>query len=110
MVRTSIILLNKINQHRPKSLLNKIRIGNNRNIGRIQDKIFSNSVIGEHLVDNPNCFEKCDLNKFKTISKARSEFQLKALEAIYILCKNLDLCKKTNLFIRPYHNGLASGH
>ena len=72
MVRTSIILLNKINQHRPKSLLNKIRIGNNRNIGRIQDKIFSNSVIGEHLVDNPNCFENHDLNKYIVVSKGRN--------------------------------------
>ena len=36
---------------------------------KILEKIYSNSAIGEHFVDN---FENNDLNKFKTISKSKN--------------------------------------
>ena len=94
--RTGKILLNRINKHLPKSLLNKIRIGNNHR--KIHEKIYSNSVIGEHLVDNPDCFKNYDLNKFKVILKIKTEFHLKTSEAIYILSKNAELYKR-NKFV-----------
>ena len=59
--RTGNIQLNRINQHLPKILLNKITNGNNnRKNEKIQGKIYSNLANGESLVDNENCFENYD--------------------------------------------------
>ena len=33
------------------------------------------TLTGEHLIENKNCFENYDLNKFGIVSKARSDFQ-----------------------------------
>ena len=38
---------------------------NNKKTGKIQDKIYSNSSIGEDLGANPNCFENYNLIKLK---------------------------------------------
>ena len=54
----------------------------------------SNSAIGEHLIENQNCFENYDMNRFKIVSKARNDFHLKTLEAVYILSKKPELCKQ----------------
>ena len=57
MGRTSNDLLTRINQHLPKSLLNKTIMGNdNREKGKTKDKLYSNSAIGEYLIENQNCF------------------------------------------------------
>ena len=40
-----------------KSLLNKISIGiDNKEKGKAKHKLHSNSAIGEHMIENQNCF------------------------------------------------------
>ena len=95
--RTGNNLINRINQHLPKNLLNKIKVSNNdRAVGREQVVIQSSSAIGQHLVNNPNCFQNYNLDNFKVISKGRNDFHLKTLEAIYILCLKPVLCRQKN--------------
>ena len=95
--RTGNNLINRINQHLPKNLLNKIKVSNNdRAVGREQVVIQSSSAIGKHLVNNPNCFQNYNLDNFKVISKGRNDFHLKTLEAIYILCLKPVLCRQKN--------------
>ena len=97
MGRTGNNLSNRINQHLPKNLLNKIKVSNNdRAVGREQVVIQSSSAIGQHLVNNPNCFQNYNLDNFKVISKGRNDFHLKTLEAIYILCLKPVLCRQKN--------------
>ena len=68
MGRTSNNLLTRNNQHLPKNLLNKIRMGiDNKENGKTKE----NSAIGEHLIENQNCFVNYDVNRFKIVSKAK---------------------------------------
>ena len=95
MGRTSKNLLTRINQHLPKRLLNKIRMDNdNKENEKTKDKFYSNSVIGEHLIENQNCFVNHNVNRFKIVSKARNDYHLKTLEAVYISSKNTELFKQ----------------
>ena len=53
MDRTINNLLSRINQHLPKSLLNKIKMGIDiKELGKTNDKSYSNSAIDEHLIEN----------------------------------------------------------
>ena len=38
---------------------------------KIKDKLYSNSAIGIHLIENQYCFENYDVNRFEIVSKAR---------------------------------------
>ena len=98
MGRTSNNLLTRTNKHLLKSLLNKIRMGiHNKEKRKTKDTLYSNSGIGEHLIENQNYFEIYDVNRFKIVSKARNYFHLETLEAVYILSKNAELCKQNKL-------------
>ena len=56
MGRTSNNLGTRINQHLPKSLLSKIRMGNDdREKGKTKHKLYSDYAIGEHLIEDQNC-------------------------------------------------------
>ena len=94
-------LVTRIN-HLPKTLLNKIKSFNKENKFDNLQKIDSSSAIGQHLINNPKCFKSYNVNNFKILSISRNKFHLKTLEAIYILSLKPDLCKKRNLFIRPF--------
>ena len=77
MGRTSNNLINRINQHLPKTLLNKIKVFNKeKKVDNLQ-KINSSSAIGQHLINNSKCFESYNFDNFKIISRARNEFHLK---------------------------------
>ena len=83
MGRTSNNLINRVNQYLPKYLLKKIRISNNDSaVGREHVVIHSDSAIGKHIINNPDCFDNYNLDNFKVISKGRNYFHLKSLEAI----------------------------
>ena len=58
--------------------------------------IHNSSAIGQHLINNPDWSENYNFDNFRTISN----FYLKTLEAIYILC--LKPVDKRNLCIRPF--------
>ena len=67
--RTGNNLINRVNQHVPKNLLTKIRVCNNdRVVGSELVDIHSSSAIGQHLIDNPDCFDNYNLDTFKVIS------------------------------------------
>ena len=57
----------------------------NKEKGKIKDKLYSNFAIGEHLIRNQYCFVNFNVNRFKIVSEARNYFHLKTLEAIYLL-------------------------
>ena len=95
MGRTGNNLINRVNQHVPKNLLTEIGVCNNdRVVGREHVVIHSSSAIGQHLIDNPDCFDNYNLDNFKVISNGRNDFHLKTLEAIYILCLKPVLCRQ----------------
>ena len=101
--RTGNNLINIVNQHVPKNILNKIKVSNNDwEVGRELVVIHSSSAIGQNLIDNPDCFDNYNLDNFKVISNGRNDFHLKTLEAIYILCLKSVLCRQKNLCIRPF--------
>ena len=103
MRRTSNNLINRVNQQLPKNLLKKIRISNNdRAVGSEHVVIHSSSAIGQHLNNNPDCFDNYNFDNFKVTSKGRNYFCLKTLEAIHILCLKPVLCRQINLCIRPF--------
>ena len=97
MGRTSNNLITRIYQHLPKTLLNKIKsCDKEKKLDNLQ-KINSSSAIGQHLINNPKCFESYKVDNLKIISVARNEFHLKTLEALYILSLNPDLCKQKKI-------------
>ena len=55
--RTGDNLITKINQHLPKTLLNKVKSCNKENKFDNLQKINSRSAIGQHLINNSKCFE-----------------------------------------------------
>ena len=52
------------------------------------------SVIHEHISNNQNCKTKCNIECFKIIDSANSEFQLKIKEAIHIALRKPTLNKQ----------------
>ena len=58
----------------------------------------SDSAIGQHLLDNPDCAKLYNDNMFRIISRARSSFHLAVLESIYIQTKKLPLCRQEFVF------------
>ena len=63
---------------------------------RIDEHLHSGkgSIIFEHLNQNSNCRDLANINSFKIIDTANSEFQLKIKEAIHIKLKNPTLNKQ----------------
>ena len=54
--------------------------------------LFSDSAIGQHLLDNPICAKNYGDEKFTILSFGRSSFHLSALEAVYIKSCKPNLC------------------
>ena len=103
MVKTSNNLIIRVNQHLPKTHLNKIKSCKKEKKFDILEIINSSSAIGQHLITNLKCFESYKVDNFKIISVARNEFHLKTLEAIYILSLKPEISvNKRNLFIRTF--------
>ena len=93
--RTSQHLIARIKQHVPRYLLpsapkDKRRGGNKRNDSPVDHQ----SAIASHLMQNESCRLKYDDNNFKVIARARNEYHLKILEAMYIHLFKPPLCKQ----------------
>ena len=90
---TSQRLQNRIRQHMPK-FIRTGQISNSRNICTRSGKsstpvMFSDSAIGQYLLDNPICTKNYSDEKFTILSFGRSSFHLRVslvspLEAVYI--------------------------
>ena len=78
--RTGDNLITKINQHLPKTLLNKIKSCNKEKKFVNLQKINSNSAMGQHLINSSKCLESYKVDNIIIISIARNEFNLKTLE------------------------------
>ena len=66
--------------------------------------MFSESVIHQHLLDDPICTKNYSEEKF-TVSFGRLSFHLFALEAVYIKSSKPNLChqKKFVYSLKPLH-------
>ena len=96
--RTSQRLQDRIRQHLPK-FVRTGQIPNSRNISTRSGKsstpvMFSDSAIGQHLLDNPVCAKNYSDEKFTILSFGRWSFHLSALEAVYIKSCKPNLCRE----------------
>ena len=87
---TSQRLESRIAQHVPK----KIEKCLGTPLNEEQLKTTTSSAIAEHLLKNPDCGSKYNMNMFSIISYGRTEFHLKVLESINIMSKDPILCKQ----------------
>ena len=94
--RTSQRLADRISQHVPVHLLKAIKT---KRLDGIPSSS-SRSSIAQHLINNPQCAESFSKSQFSIISKARSEFHLKVLEALFIHNMRPLLCKE-KIFVIP---------
>ena len=60
-------------------------------------KMKCDSVIGQHLIKNPECAKAYTDDNFRIIGPARSSFHLSALESVYINTQHPVLCKQKEL-------------
>ena len=88
--RTSQQLQDRIRQHVPKF----IRTGQILSGKSSIPFMFSDSTIGQHLLDNPICSKNFSDEKFTILSFGRSSFHLSALEAVYIKSCKPNLCRQ----------------
>lgn len=89
--RTTQRLHNRIRQHVPKFLS---RTFNNPPISKTTTYKTKLSAIGQHLKDNPACGAKYSDQMFSVVARARSQFHLNVLEAIFIQRFKPILCKQ----------------
>ena len=95
--RTTQRLGDRIKQHVPSNIRNKTapqreqppRSCRSRNTVKTSD-----SAIGQHLLDNPDCAKLYNDDMFRIIGRARSSFHLAVLESIYIKTKKPPLCRQ----------------
>ena len=95
--RTTQRLGDRIKQHVPSNITNKTapqreqppRSCRSRNTVKTSD-----SAIGQHLLDNPDCAKLYNDDMFRIIGRARSSFHLAVLESIYIKTKKPPLCRQ----------------
>ena len=110
--RTSHRLQKRIKEHVPASLLNSCKI-NSKPIDVIlksngQPYVTKLSSIGQHLKENPKCGKEFDKRQFSVVARARSDFHLKVLEAVYLklwspnLCVQKEYVYNTILFKTPF--------
>ena len=90
--RTTQRLQVRVNQHVPKFLVSFCKQPpNSRKPITHKTKL---SAIGQHLKDNPQCGASYDASQFSVLARARSQFHLNVLEAVYIQSLTPNLCKQ----------------
>ena len=95
--RTTQRLADRIKQHVPTSIRMKntiirelpLRMCKNSN-----SKMKNDSVIGQHLIKNPECAKTYSDGNFRIMGQARSSCHLSVLESVYIKTHNPVLCKQ----------------
>ena len=55
------------------------------------------NIIGQHLLENPECAKMYNDDKFRIIGQARSSFHLGVLESVYIKTQNPVLCRQKEI-------------
>ena len=88
--RTTKRLEDRIKQHVPSNIGNKTHPQREQPPRSYKSKITTktcDSVIGQHLLENPDCAKNYNGDMFQIIGKARSSFHLAVLESICISTK-----------------------
>ena len=63
-------------------------------LSRLTIRFPTDSAIGQHLLDNPDCAKLYNDDMFQIIGRARSSFHLAILGSIYIQTKKPPLCRQ----------------
>ena len=98
MGRTSHRLQDRINQHIPRCIKSDKRP--TKNLSNRESKItntptvYSNSAIGQHLLENEKCAKHYNDAHISILATARSSFHLSVLEATYINSLQPILCRQ----------------
>ena len=96
--RTSQRLQERIKQHIPKFTISTCRKSLPRRCkANSSPRKFHESVIGQHLLDNPECASHYNDDKFSILARGRSLFRLSALEAAFIKSLKPILCQQKEL-------------
>ena len=96
--RTSLRLQLRITQHIPKSIRNKqkptkVLSRQNCKANTTLNQLECDSAIGLHLLLNPDCAAHYHDRQFSILAKARTQFHLVVLEAIFIKTQQPTLCR-----------------
>ena len=94
-------LADRIKQHVPTSIRKKnttIREQPPRMCKNSNSIMKSDSAIGQHLIENPECAKTYSDDNFRIVGQARSSFHLSVLESVYIKTQNPILCNKKSSF------------
>ena len=103
--RTTLRLADRIKQHVPLAIRRKIvRVRTQpvracRNIQQPPATVPASSAIAQHLVANPICADQYNADMFRILSRGRSSFHLRMLEATFILTTDPILCRQKE-FVR----------
>ena len=94
--RTSQRLSDRIKQHVPHSIRNKITPSRQqpKRDCRRNSSVSCDSAIGKHLLCNTHCADSYSDDNFRILRKCRSLFQLRVMESVLIKLKNPVLCRQ----------------
>ena len=114
--RTSLRLQERITQRIPKSIRNKetptkVLPRRNCKAKTSLNQLECDSAIGLHLLQNPDCAAHYLDRQFSILAKARTQFHLAALEAIFIITQQ-PICagrKNSSTLFKFYNNQLLGG-
>ena len=100
--RTMQRLADRIKQHVSTSIRKKnttIREQPPRMCKNSNSIMKSDSAIGQHLIENPECAKTYSGDNFRIIGQAGSSFRLTVLESVYIKTQNPVLCKQNEFIL-----------
>ena len=96
-------LADQIKQHVPLAIRRKLvsvrtqPVRACRNIQQPPATVPASSAMAQHLVANPICADQCNADMFRILSRGRSSFNLRMLEATFILTTDPILCRQKEL-------------
>ena len=100
--RTTQRLADRIKQYVPASIRKKSYAAREQPphiCKNNKSKINCESVIGQHLIANPECAQTYTDDNFRIIGQARSSFHLSVLESVYIKTQNPVLCRQKEFVV-----------
>ena len=110
--RTERRLRVRIKEHVPKSLIDAYKRSDviSGQLVKSNGKPYKTKLtsIGQHLKDNAKCGKQYNISQFSVVARARSDFHLKVLEAVYLqswlpnLCVQKEYVYTTILFKTPF--------
>ena len=104
--RTSLRLEDRIKQHIPLAIRNNLEMGRTQPSRTCKNPTTvpaqSDSAIGQHLLNNPDCAQDYHAEWFQTVAHVRTEAHLRALEATFIHTRAPGPCKQKE-YVQTLH-------